>query len=469
MQKLTPLIIGGILLIVLVAYFAQQSNQADYWKVRYEVDGDKPYDLKILYRLLDERFDLTELEERITKSLPTDETAKGTSYLYMGDLPKYTEEEAWHLREYVQAGGNAFLMTNQVQDSLAELLFFPEDCGSQSHWNGSNAALRTPSVWSRIEHKSANKNYYSFEYAEGDYTQNNYWYFIPESAFCDSYGDDPYGEYDKPVRQYAIANLGTFKSNPKAEHYIAGQFGEGQTEFTNFVRVRVGEGYFYLHTNPIMFTNIYMVDTAGYEYANLVFAHLTDDQLYWDRESLLAPIPAGKKRRFNPKVAAQTPLDYIFSQRALRYSWYLALALGLIYVIFGAKRRQRIVPILEPNRNTSLEFIETIGRLYFQRQDHKSIIKKQMHLFLAHVRQRYHLVTRDLDDRLINRIAVRSRVDQAIINDIFQEYFRLRKLMQKPNARISAEMLNNFYLLIERFHKTARQTNERAAFTAKQN
>ncbi len=467
---MTPLIIGGILLIALIAYFAQQSSQADYWQVRYEVQGERPYDLKILYQLLDERFDLTPIEDRVTKVLPRDESAKGTSYLYMGDLPKYTEEEAWHLREYVQAGGNAFLMTQQIQDSLAELLFFPEDCGSTSRWKGSNnSALRTPSIWSRIEHKSANKNYYAFDYAEGSYTQARYWHFIPETAFCDSYGDNPYAEYDKPVRQYAIANLGTFKVNPKVEGYVVGNNGNKQKEFTNFVRVRVGEGYFYFHTNPIMFTNLYMVDTAGYEYANLVFAHLTDEQLYWDRESLLSPVPTGKKRRFNPKVAAQSPLDYIFSQQALRYSWYLALALGLIYILFGAKRRQRIVPILEPNRNTSLEFIETIGRLYFQRQDHKSIIKKQMQLFLAHVRQRYHLVTRDLDDRLIKRIAVRSRVDKAIINDIFQEYFRLRKIMQNPNAQVSAEMLNNFYLLIERFHRAARQTDTRATFTANQN
>jgi len=129
------------------------------------------------------------------------------------------------------------------------------------------------------------------------------------------------------------------------------------------------------------------------------------------------------------------------------------MSLGLIYVIFGAKRRQRKIPILETNRNTSLEFVETIGRLYFQQQDHKGIIKKQMHLFLAHLRQRYNLVIRDLDDKLIHRVAVRSKVDKEIINDIFVEYFRLRKTIEKPYSKVNVETLNNFYLLIDKFHQ----------------
>lgn len=455
---MTPLIIGGLILIALVAYFAQQSSSHEYWRVTYETEGKNPYDIKILYRLLQERFEVTELEERVDKVLPTDERAEKTTYLYLGKEPKYTEEEAWHLREYVKAGGEAFLITGSIQDSLAELLFYPEDCGSETTWTGTEVfGTYSSTVWSRVEHPSVRKNYYSFTHAKGNYIDDHYWQYIPDEVFCDSYGDDPYADYETPMRQYAIARLGSFRHSPKAGEEVGLEKEELKKHYTNFVRLKVGEGYFYFHTNPLMFTNLYLVDTAGFEYANLVFSHFGDKDLYWDRESLLPRISAGNARRFNPTVAAQSPLEYIFSQPALSYSWYLALILGAIYILFGAKRRQRVIPIMETNHNTSLEFIETIGRLYFQQQDHKSIIKKQMHLFLAHVRQRYHLVTRDLNSQLVNRISVRARVDHAIVNDIFKEYFRLRKLMQNPHAPVSAEMLNNFYLLIERFHKATRK------------
>ena len=104
-----------------------------------------------------------------------------------------------------------------------------------------------------------------------------------------------------------------------------------------------------------------------------------------------------------------------------------------------------------------MEFVETIGNLYFQQQDHKGIIRKQMHLFLAHLRQRYHLVTRDLDDKLIDRIVVRARVDRNIVQDIFKEYERLKKYVYKPTGTISVDVLNNFYLLIDRFHQAEKQ------------
>ena len=349
------------------------------------------------------------------------------------------EDEAWHLREYVRAGGEAFIITNNVHDSLAETLLYPEDCGGITTWNGRNPAVYKEKVYASFEHPSINEHYYEFEYVYENYPQSYQWNFIPLEAFCNS--DKSKGMY----REYPMAALGTF-------------IDKEEKLYTNFVRLKVGKGYFYFHTNPVMFSNLFMVDSAGLEYANYVFSHIGTKQLYWDRESAFLPDKEKEKRRDKPQIAAKSPLEYIFSQPALRWSWYLSMALGLIYVLFGAKRRQRKIPILETNRNTSLEFVETIGRLYFQQQDHKGIIKKQMHLFLAHLRQRYHLVTRDLDDRLIHRIAVRSKVDKEIINDIFVEYFRLQKILQKPYSTINAETLNNFYLLIDRFHTEVKKT-----------
>lgn len=435
MNKFAPLLIGGVVLIGLIAYFA--SNQPGYyrWDHNYEVESENPYDMKVLYSLLENQFELEEFDERVETELSRDpEGAKGTSYIYIGKQARYTEDEAWHLREYVRAGGEAFIITENINDSLAEILLYTEDCGGMANWNGRNPAAYEEKVYSSFKHPSINDHYYEFEYLYENYAKAHYWHFIPSGAFCDS------DEAESRYRTYPLASLGTFVDK------------EGK-EYTNFARLKVGDGYFYIHTNPIMFSNLFLVDTAGLEYANYVFAHVNTNQLYWDRESASRPPKKGEKREDKPQIAAKSPLEYIFSQPALRWSWYLFISLGIIYVVFGAKRRQRKIPILETNRNTSLEFVETIGRLYFQQQDHKGIIKKQMHLFLAHLRQRYNLVTRDLDDKLIHRISVRSKVDKEIIKDIFTEYFRLRKVLDQPYAKVNVDTLNNFYLLIDKFHQ----------------
>ena len=437
MKKFAPFLVGGLLLIGVIWYFAQDKSQFYKWSHEYDIEGENPYDMKILYNLLDNKFDFKVLKERITRELPVDEpVAEKITYLYIGKRPEYTEEEAWHLRNFVKSGGNAFVITSNIQDSLAEILFYPEDCGSATTWNGRNPGIYTEKVYAGFKHPSINDHYYEYQYVSNQYSAKCQWKYIPKGAFCNSI-----------KRENPIAALGTF--------VVAGK---DNNTYNNFMRLQVGKGYFYFHTNPIMFTNMYMVDSAGFEYGNYVFSHVNTENVFWDRESLSSPQNRTNKRRDKPDIPALSPLEYIFSQPSLRWSWFLLLILGVVFVLFGAKRRQRKIPVLQSNRNTSLEFVETIGSLYFQQQDHKGIIKKQMQLFLAHLRQRYNLVTHDLDDRLINRIATRSKVDVQIINDVFVEYFRLKKVMQKPYANVSAKTLNNFYLLIERFHVAVKKT-----------
>jgi len=433
MNKYIPFIIGGVLLIGLIVFFAQNQSRYYNWSQEFAEGGKKPYDLKVLYGILDSHFDVEKFDKRVEEELSRDSAkAKGTTYLYIGTAPKYTEDEAWHLKQYVMAGGEAFIFTDRVPDSLSQYLFYPEDCGSMTDWMGANHVKYSERIHTTFTHPSIDDHYYEFDYVYNNYPRTNRWHYIPDGAICDN-----------ERREYDIAALGHFID--KKKRYI------------NFIRVQVGEGYFYFHTNPIMFTNFYLVDTAGAEYTNYVFAHASNKKLYWDKQSAVSAKETDKIASNRPAVPAQSPLEYIFSQEPLRWSWFMFLALALIYVFFRSKRKQRRIPILATNRNTSLAFVETIGALYFQQQDHKGIIKKQMHLFLSYLRQRYHLVTKDLDDKLINRIVVRARIDKGIVQDIFNQYFRLRKSLRNPHATISAEQLNNFYLLIERFHQAEKQ------------
>lgn len=436
MKKSTPkpLIVGIVVLLGLIIYFALYQAQNFNWNAEYTEDGTAPYDLKVLKEVLDDRYDVSDFDKRVEEEIiikGNDITA--TTYLYIGNQPCYTENEAWHLKKYVMAGGTAMIITNHIPDSLAQFLLYAEDCGSFSSWNGRSNYEYVEKVFSHFTHPSINKEFYNFEYRYSHVTAENSWHYIPKDAFC---GNEE--------REYPIVNLGEFDVDGEKK------------EFTNFIKMKVGEGYFFFHTNPIMFSNYYMIDSAGFEYANNVFSHIDITKLYWDKES--EKYPNNKKgTRTRPTTPAQSPLDYIFSQSSLRLSWYLFLSIGLLYVLFRAKRKQRKIPILENNRNTSLEFVETIGTLYFQQQDHKGIVRKQMELFLAHLRQRYHLVTRDLDDKLIDRVAVRARVEKKIVKDIFKEYFRLKKYLYKSSGKISVDVLTNFYLLIERFHQAEKK------------
>jgi hypothetical protein len=55
---------------------------------------------------------------------------------------------------------------------------------------------------------------------------------------------------------------------------------------------------------------------------------------------------------------SMSPMRFILNNPPLRYAWYLLLLGLLIFVLFNAKRKQRIVPVIEPLKNTSLDLSE---------------------------------------------------------------------------------------------------------------
>jgi hypothetical protein len=55
-------------------------------------------------------------------------------------------------------------------------------------------------------------------------------------------------------------------------------------------------------------------------------------------------------------------------------------------MIFTAKRRQKVIPIVRPPANEMLRFTQLIGNLYYQRKDHKDILQKKYLYFCAEVK-----------------------------------------------------------------------------------
>ena len=123
----------------------------------------------------------------------------------------------------------------------------------------------------------------------------------------------------------------------------------------------------------------------------------------------------------------------------------------MLYLIFRGKRKQRVIPILEKNKNTSLEFISTIGRLYFLRNNHKDLAHQKMRLFLAFVRERYHINTKDLDHSFVKSLAAISEVAEERIDQIV-----LMSNNVSGGSFISDATLIDFHKKIDYFYKNCK-------------
>lgn len=182
----------------------------------------------------------------------------------------------------------------------------------------------------------------------------------------------------------------------------------------NFIKVNHVFGNIYLHLQPVAFTNYQMLKKENKKYAGAVLSYLSDDTIYYDTKS---------KKGDN---LGSSPMRFILSQPALRYAWYLALISLIFFIIFNAKRRQRIVKVIKPLENSTVAFTKTIGNLYYETKDHNTIIDKKITYFLEHLRREFYLDTQLLDDKFIKNLSLKSNKKIADIKKLITLILNLK-------------------------------------------
>ena len=101
-------------------------------------------------------------------------------------------------------------------------------------------------------------------------------------------------------------------------------------------------------------------------------------------------------------------------------------------------------------RNDSLDFVKTIGRLYFDKGDHLNLCRKMAAYFLEHIRNVYKLPTNNLNEEFIKALQFKTGIAETEIAGIVSF---IRKLDGVPI--VSDKQLSSFHKQLESFYKTA--------------
>ncbi|MCP4054375.1 MAG: DUF4350 domain-containing protein [Mesoflavibacter sp.] len=192
--------------------------------------------------------------------------------------------------------------------------------------------------------------------------------------------------------------------------------------FPNFVKVKHYDGQFLLHLQPIAFTNYSLLKKNNKKYTEAVLGYLPEDNIYYNSLNKANTNVSGSKLRF------------ILSQDALRYAWYLGLISLLLFLIFNAKRRQRIVKEIKPHENTTVAFTKTIGNLYYETKDHNNLVEKKITYFLEYLRRVYFLDTQVLDERFTKLLIQKSGKDKEQIQQLVKSIVHLKAKPQCTEA-----------------------------------
>lgn len=177
-----------------------------------------------------------------------------------------------------------------------------------------------------------------------------------------------------------------------------------------------GKGRLILHCDPRAFSNYFLLKKNNYLYfQELLRLTAFPGTVYWDDYYRNQNVRRQRSRNFST-------FSELMKHPPLAIAFWIFLALLALYVLFNSKRRQRIIPVMKLNENSSIAFTETIARLYLQHRDNKNIADKMVTYFNEYIRNNYFLTANATNADFISALSRKSGVSfeqtSALFNTI---------------------------------------------------
>lgn len=402
-------------------------DDSSWTKKSYAETSEEPYGTQIFHRLLGRYFEghtLVNLKANVGNELPSDSSGH-YNYVFVGEALYLDSLSTRALLDFVARGNTALLASKTIPFDLMNYIYY-EEC-EDAIWNDYAGMEDTVVQLSLAEPEPRGPT--PFHYARQNRPAAYTWRHIGRDFFCEGLPQRPIGYLNDSL--------------------------------VNFADFPHGGGHFLLHTNPVAFSNYSLLRPEARTYAEGVLSWLSPGDIYWDAVSRVPEAVGRKRNRSNAggeSPSEKSPLAYILQQPSLAWAWYLLVGLAGVWLLFRSKRRQRIIPVLPKNENSSFEFINTISNLHFRDRNYQGLCAQSMKLFLAHVRERYGVVAPinpetglpKVDDAFFQRLSAGSEVPESRIRDIFTQY------AHTVDYQPTEEMMVNLHLLMEAFFEKAK-------------
>ena len=219
----------------------------------------------------------------------------------------------------------------------------------------------------------------------------------------------------------------------------AAVLGVNERRGVNFIRIRHGKGAFYLSVLPYAYSNYNMLTQNNAEYASKSLSYLPVRRTFWDEhyKSSLAP--------------PTTPLRYVLSREPLTWAYYAGMAFLAIFILFKARRRQRVIPVIAPLTNATLDFVATVGRLYYQQGDHKNIAEKKILYFYEYLSSQFQVDALHRGHDFMGQVAAGTGAPTELVRKFFNAADSIGKA-----EKISDDQLVSLNRIIEEFKRATR-------------
>lgn len=400
MKKYLPYIVGAlalILLVVLVLLAPIRLSKTFDERVSLRQKDKIPYGTYAAYQLLPQLFPQAE----IAAHNQSPNSWAGDSVLAAGEavflVARYfdpTNEELRYINRFVQKGNHVFIITNSFAYDAAE------------HFGLT-----------------------SMEYLMARFAEDSLQVTLKQPPFHST------KNYIYPGKKFD----GFFTELKQEYAFVLGSDEDGHP---NFVQLQSGKGKLYIHLAPLAFSNYFLLHKQNITYFENVASLVPADvhKVTWNKYYLL--------QRKKTSDSEPNILKVLWQYPSFKWALWAAMATLLLYTLSEMRRRQRLIPVIKPPVNDSLDFVRTLGRLYYDKSDHHNLAKKMASYFLDEVRTKYFISTQNLDAEFINDLHQKSGHPVTGLQDIV--FF-----MQRLDAHniITETELARFYQQLETFYQ----------------
>ena len=362
----------------------------------YSKRDKKPFGTYIAYNQVEQLFNKNTVRETHRSFADTykDISDKEALYICITKNLFLNEEEASAMLQYVEKGNDLFISASYIDRNLLKKI----------------PAEQSPTfVYEAFNFDSMRNTTTGFEAAH-----YGYFYF-------------PFTSYLSPDKNPLIKTIGI---NEKGK--------------TNCIVYFYGKGKLFLHNEPRAFSNYFLLQKDNYNYLQrlLGYAVILPEHLYWDDYyNKLTYRKSGHPNNFST-------LEELWRHPALKNAFLLSLLLLALYILFGGKRRQRIIAPVKQNENTTITFTETIGRLYLQKGDNKNIAEKMITYFNEYIRNSYFMNITHVNNDFISTLSRKSGVDRDKVEILYRAIAQVQQ-----NHEVSDYELLSLNELIQLFYK----------------
>jgi hypothetical protein len=363
-------------LLLVVAFLYRVSKKESLkqisWKENYTSASKDPFGCYVVRDYLDELISagVKEVDKTAYVHL-VDSSYKGKNYIFINSTFEPTAPDIYQLCQFVSAGNTVFVSAGYfgfLQDTL-------------------HLAVGDPLFYTMNDSMATMKN-----------AINNGSAFVEANLVNPNLKLAHNAVFDRTTYATVFVKLDT------AHTTVLGVDANGET---NFIKVSFGKGEFMLHTLPDAFANYYAADKPTQRYLLRALSYLPDRPTFFDEHYKIG------------RVQNTDPRKFVFSEPALKLSYLVLVIAGLIALFFGGKRRQRPVPVVAAPANSTLEFVEQVGVLYYRQGNHADIIKKKINYFLESIRTRFYTQTTTFDDKFLERMENLSAVPKDQVRHLF--------------------------------------------------